>query len=217
MSRRNGKNHRLLMGFTLVEILTVVAIIAVLAGLLMPGLAAARERARQSVCTSNLRQVGHAVMMYLDDYKARPPRLQTLVEARYVTTSRVLVCPDDPMGNWGGTYYDKERRPEMAPESIHYSYFHPFSWPDWEWNELVKSRSAGIAACQLHGARTDRLSQSSILNYEGLVLRLQLDGAVVRRRIKWERTPNRLVVADPWRFCSDDPPASRKLRRNASS
>jgi len=55
-------------GFTLIELLVVIAIIAILAALLLPVLAKARQKARQSVCMNNLKQIGLAVHMYLNDY-----------------------------------------------------------------------------------------------------------------------------------------------------
>lgn len=55
-------------GFTLIEILVVIAILAVLAGILFPVLAAARERGRIATCQSNLRQIGIALGMYLQDW-----------------------------------------------------------------------------------------------------------------------------------------------------
>lgn len=60
--------RRLGSAFTLIELLTVIAIIAVLAGLLFPVFMTARAKAREISCVSNLRQVGLAIRMYAQDY-----------------------------------------------------------------------------------------------------------------------------------------------------
>ena len=67
------KFHRNFSAFTLIELLVVIAIIAILAAMLLPALAAAKKKACQINCTSNLKQTGTAIQMDVNDFEDRLP------------------------------------------------------------------------------------------------------------------------------------------------
>lgn len=66
-------SHKGRPGFTLIELLVVIAIIAILAAILFPVFARAREKARQASCSSNLKQIALAGLMYCQDYDEKFP------------------------------------------------------------------------------------------------------------------------------------------------
>ena len=74
MTIRTHQRTRNSGAFTLVELLVVIAIIAVLAAILFPVFAQAREKARAISCLSNGRQIGTALMLYLQDYDEKYPQ-----------------------------------------------------------------------------------------------------------------------------------------------
>ncbi len=95
-------------GFTLVELLVVVAIIGVLAGLLLPVLGGAKTRARNVQCLGNLRQLGILARLHAEDHRGRLPQLRGDFAVGHERASdlaglnlqdpRVLVCPADRVG-----------------------------------------------------------------------------------------------------------------------
>jgi len=119
--------HRGRLGFTLIELLVVIAIIAILAAILFPVFAKAREKARAASCQSNLKQIGLAAVMYVNDYDEQNPRTNGYVSTAtlltrktewfmsiqpYASNKQIFVCPSQPTNRiysggtnstgWGG-------------------------------------------------------------------------------------------------------------------
>ena len=103
------------MAFTLIELLVVIAIIGVLAGLLLPVFAGAKENSRGTACLSNLRQMGIALQLYVQDNENRMPVMYDfvittnpaatnqppapeVVMSNYLGAKLVLKCPSDRAG-----------------------------------------------------------------------------------------------------------------------
>ena len=97
-------------GFTLIELLVVIAIIAILAAILFPVFARAREKARQSSCLSNQKQIALGWHMYVQDYDERIPAYSRLVGGAwilrvheviepYIKSTQIWACPSDDHNN----------------------------------------------------------------------------------------------------------------------
>jgi prepilin-type N-terminal cleavage/methylation domain-containing protein/prepilin-type processing-associated H-X9-DG protein len=127
MSRPTGRK-----AFTLIELLVVIAIIAILAAILFPVFAQAREKARQTSCLSNTKQISLGILMYLQDYDERffgtvterqaPSSVPDTAVDRfpysyrnriqpYIKNEQIFKCPSAPAwaaigpGNWYPTDY----------------------------------------------------------------------------------------------------------------
>jgi prepilin-type N-terminal cleavage/methylation domain-containing protein/prepilin-type processing-associated H-X9-DG protein len=86
----NSSNRRLPRAFTLIELLVVIAIIAILAAMLLPALARAKQKAKQTACLNNLRQVGIGTIMYAQSFNKYPGCLWVSGGFYYVWPTRLL-------------------------------------------------------------------------------------------------------------------------------
>lgn len=83
--------HQFLHGFTLVELLVVISVIAMLMGVLVPVLSRARQSAYRVACMSNLRQIGMAIQNYRDEHRGKFPL------ARYMPAPFISIVDDPPL------------------------------------------------------------------------------------------------------------------------
>ena len=129
--------------FTLVELLTVMAIVAVLAALLLPALGAARAKAREAACRSNVHQIGLGVLTYVAEYRDHLP-----VAAR---------LGPEPLLGWpalrdllGGPWRDSEvwRCPaDVDPQTALF----PAFGTSYEWNSFLNGKLVDRASFRLAG------------------------------------------------------------------
>jgi len=102
----NGAGKRFLTGFTLVELLVVISIIAILMAILMPILRNAKERTRETICKANLRSVGIGLLMYSDDNDNTMADSSITNGFLWYDSPGVFKKIDDSDAYWGVAYID---------------------------------------------------------------------------------------------------------------
>ena len=181
---------------TLIEILTVVTILAILLAILLPVMTAAKLSAKKTVCASQLRQIGVALQLYSDDANGQFPAQQSSYDDSVIRsvdhlvsygTKSIMRCPlDNPIGRGRQLGNDL-----LVPRS------YSFNWLLWEgesgvdaWQQLLQLDSNPvIVRCNFHEQRVATLllsagHQSAFGSFEngiGQVLRKDLSVSLDRR------------------------------------
>ena len=180
-------------GVTLIEVLTVVAIVAILVGILAPVIAGARLRSAQASCASNLRQAGIALNLYVETWNGEYPqwvsqggRVAAIAPILEGQKSDVLRCPlDRPRG-----------RAALSPVDSIVPISYKSTWLLWghdsgyeAWKELLElDPNPILLRCYLHDDAmrrrmlNDPAERGALQNAQSLALRKDGSVALARRQ-----------------------------------
>lgn len=139
-------------GFTLIELLVVIAIIAILAAILFPVFAKAREKARQTSCASNLKQIAMAFLQYTQDYDDRFPSCTYNIE-RSPASGLPASVPGQP--STAGWYFD-----DWA--AMGYNAYDLYSWMD---RIFPYVKSVGVFECPSEPGRSGSWAGAPVPDY----------------------------------------------------
>src|SRR5579871_1217797 len=154
-------------GFTLVELLVVVTIIAVLAAILLPVFAFARQSAHRSVCLSNVRQLALGVQMYADDYEETYPLLSVPIALGSDKSAEVLYGEILP---WQGLIRPYTKSAGVAVWIDADDKFDAPAGPAWSYSLSVRPEIGGHAFWQ------DQMEHGEPIEFTGVAGAVLLDG-----------------------------------------
>jgi prepilin-type N-terminal cleavage/methylation domain-containing protein len=169
-------------GFTLIELLVVIAIIAILAAILFPVFAQAREKARQTTCLSNEKEIGLGVIMYVQDYDEHfpverepntynPPgpfgiTWRTTIQP-YIKNTQLMYCPDDASNvQWSEGYQDGITYGCASDGSVNEKGNHI----SYAYNGYLFDNSQGVRLSTLQSPASEILTLETRLEYPDLGL-----------------------------------------------
>lgn len=189
------------LGVTLFEVLIVIAILAIVSGLLFAGLKAAKSAANESLDVQNLRQIGQAGALYQADYDDR----LTYSVVQLVTTGHLqpelAVSPNDPSVTGLGNEGLSNRGLPTAKTKVSYLSFNDPGM-DREPDSINASGRTGWVACLLPGF-SDTFENGTHFFLPGdQFLRLQLDGAVIKKRAIWRESRENGIYRRSFDFSS---------------
>jgi prepilin-type N-terminal cleavage/methylation domain-containing protein len=171
-------------GFTITELLVVIAIIAIVSAIVMPLLAMAKVAGLETVEISQLRQLGQAREMYLSDSSTQECHLHHLAE--YLPGGKALVSsPLDPDISGRSNRIAKSliapgSPDRSAPFRVSYVGAHTFGWTDDLVNKYLTGKPKRGWLLSFSRSRPDRISSEFDAGLRGRYLRLLLDGSVLR-------------------------------------
>lgn len=122
-------------GFTLLELTFIIAVIGILAAILLPALAKARESGRRTACSSNLLQIGLAIHLYSIEHEGELPwsgggndaRCFAGLHPEYIPDPHIFGCPSDPGFDYNTPFTNAE---QSEDGSFRQSYEYLGAWTD---------------------------------------------------------------------------------------
>ncbi len=198
-------------GFSVIELLCVIAIVILLLAILFPVIGNARRRGAEAACISNLHQIGAATLLYSEDSGGRGPEV-LFGEARallpYVKSNKqVFACPLDtfnPGAEVNSSSKMRSRVSYFSPLTVFSGYFEALEQAD---------PNHGLWACLMHGDWAQDADLNPVLSVIGKVLVVRKDLSVTHHNVDFRcwKGPDGGLGASRWNwdfFTTEPPPSS---------